>query len=345
MKSKMDELKGFGYRFLGPVIVSFFDEIEKKKNTDAPLFFLAREGYHLQSLFEYYCKTLNKECNTRYLLCSRVFLFKLCLSDVNLIPMTLDHHFKGSLLSLLVRRYGFSGAQINKIINEVKSSKKLLETEISLPSRKDVAIKVLGEVSELFRDELKNKKQLYLNYLEDIDFASATSRVVDIGFSGTIQKILSKLTDSQLIGHYMVTTKNAVNNSQCTFHGHFAEQKEFGEGFSLLDRSLYLESLLTAPHGQVNDIFDEFDGCRFLYSTKTRAQSEFYLIEQVIRGVKEYMDDTIKENLQLSKNFIPEYYSSFVRHPEYFPEDLRNILEVDDHISGFGVLNPVKVFG
>ncbi|WP_353350973.1 hypothetical protein [Oceaniserpentilla sp. 4NH20-0058] len=340
----MDELQSFGYRFLGPIITSFFDEIEKKK-TGNELFFLAREGYHLESLYKYYCGLLGKSYETKYLLCSRVFLFKLCLTDKNLIPLTLGHHFKGSLESLLIRRYGFSGTQINKVKKDLKNSDKLLATEISLPSRQDIAVKAIFDVSRLFINELESKKKLYLKYLDSIGFNSDNKSVVDIGFSGTIQKLLSKITNKKTIGHYMVTTVNAKNSAECTFHGHFSSGQKFGNGYPLLDKSLYLESLLTAPHGQVNDIFGSDDGYRFGYSTKTKAQHEFYLIDQVVEGIRSYMDDTLESGLQLTKEYVPEYFASIVKRPQFIPEGLRNILEVDDHISGFGVLNPIKVFG
>jgi len=344
MLSKMDELQSFGYRFLGPIVTSFFEEIEKHRGQET-LFFLAREGYHLKSLFEHYCEILDINAKTSYLLCSRVFLFKLSLSDKKLLSLSLEHPFKGTFESLLIRRYGFNGAQINKIKSQVKKSDKLLGTEISLPGRQDIAMSALSEVVELFESELQDKKSLYIKYLEDLGFNSNKCHVVDIGFSGTIQKLLSAITKNATVGHYMVTTKNAKDNSECKFLGHFAEGKSFGEGYTLLDRSLYLESFLTAPHGQVNDIFDGLEGYRFGYSTKTRAQSEFYLIEQVVEGVKMYMDDTIKSGLQVDKTKISDYFASIVKRPQYIPQDLRNILEVDDHISGFGVLNPTQVFG
>ncbi len=345
----IQEINQFGYRFLGPITTAFFDEIVSKiiDEEKGKVFFLAREGFFLKQLFEHYASKFNMsgEFDTEYLLCSRAFLFKLAMLDESLIPHTLTHPYKGTVQNLLVRRYGLNGGDINYINSASPSLLEALKNDISLPGDSIKVGYLIAAVSSILKFDLEIKRDIYLNYLHDIGFHQSTNNVIDIGFSGTIQKLLSALSGERTCGHYMVTTCNAVDTEQCKFIGHFAENKTFSEGFTLLDRSLYLESILTAPHGQVIDIFKIQGKTRFGFAPKTRAQHHFGLLEQVAAGAEYYMNDTISENLQLTGAEIPNYYESLVSGLVGFPIELRSILEVDDHISGFGILNPAELFG
>ena len=348
--SSSQDLNQFGYRFIGPVVTAFFDKINLSLDAQAGsnnLFFLAREGYFLQELYKEYLKILNisDKPDVSYILCSRAFLFKLALANESMIPFTLKHHYKGLLRDFICRRYGFNGTDLNRIVNELPHLAKSLAAEIRLPSQSDKLIKIMTEISVLFKPELSHKRELYLSYLHNNGFKSENVSVVDIGFTGTIQTLLSMLTKQKVIGHYMVTTNKAINNEQCTYHGHLADNQVFGKGYPLIDRSLYLESILTAPHGQVIDIFDINGDIRFGYAAKTMAQHHFSVLEQIIKGAKQYMADTLPDSIQLTAGEIPDYYAGLVSDAEYLPAGVRSILEVDDHISGFGVLNPTRLFG
>lgn len=350
MQSTTRELQGFGYRFLGPVITAFFDSITQEMNSSkesSKLFFLAREGYFLKQLYEKYC--IQKGClsdeSNEYLLCSRAFLFKLALTDEALIPLTLQHHYSGTFSNFICRRYGFNGTDLNRIAKELPHLSKALKSKVKLPSQAVDISNKMCEISSLFMPELSHKKELYLNYLNQIGFNEKHLSVVDIGFSGTIQTLLSRLTGRKITGHYMVTTEKAVDTENCTFYGHFSSSQAFGGGYALLDRSLYLESMLTAPHGQVIDIIQVDGAVEFSYAGKTQAQHNFEILEQVVKGAEQYMEDVLPEQLQLTAEEVPQYYAALISDPSLFPEGVHSILEVDDHISGFGILNPAKLFG
>lgn len=341
-------LHDFGYRFLGPVVTAFFDRIVTVGGSEK-LYFLAREGYFLKQLFERYCSVTGSSLSgqAEYLYCSRAFLFKLSLLEADLVDDTLVHHYKGTFLNFLIRRYGLNGGDIDRILCKTPAMSAEFDKEIRLPSETVMVGKLLSGVVDALRPELECKRDLYLSYLQGIDFLDGSEQraVIDIGFSGTIQKLLSRMTGKRTVGHYMVTTQKAIDTELCSFYGHFATGQAFSEGFTLLDRSLYLEALLTAPHGQVVDIFNINGVTRFGYASKTLAQHHFGLLEAVVRGAEQYMEDTVPDGAQLTAEDIPGYYNSLVSSLSGFPAELRSIIEVDDHISGFGVINPAQLFG
>ncbi|WP_430459477.1 hypothetical protein ACQUQU_09685 [Thalassolituus sp. LLYu03] len=349
MNSTTQELHDFGYRFIGPVVTAFFDKVLACCSGHEPktLYFLAREGYFLKQLFDHYqvISGCRPELKSQYLLCSRAFLFKLALADKKLIPSTLQHHYKGSLLNFLTRRFGFSGADINKIMVRLPHITAQMESEVKLPSEAVRIEKVLTDISQLFRSELQAKSELYAEYLKGLGFRNGPLNVLDIGFTGTIQTLLSAMTGESTIGHYMVTTSRAKDTDSCQYYGHLSSGQSFGKGYPMIDRSLYLESVLTAPHGQIIDIFSVNGQSRFGFAQKTRAQHHFEILQQINEGAVSYMQDVLPDETQLAAEDIPEYYAGIVADPASFPMDLRAILEVDDHISGFGVLNPAQLFG
>jgi len=351
MPSSMLELKAFGYRFIGPVVVAFFDAFSKEAKGHGinKLYFLAREGYFLKELYSHYQSygLGISDVNSEYLLCSRAFLFKLMLVDQNQLRDTLIHHYRGSFKDLLVRRYGFNGGDIDIIVFNRVISHADLGMQVKLPSDSDLVEEMLSKVAVAIESQLDDKVSIYNNYLNTIGFyeSGVTKHVVDIGFSGTIQKALSSLTGQQTVGHYMVTTPRAVDGVSCKFNGYFGRDKSFQSDFKLLSRSLFLEAMLTAPHGQIVDIFNVDGETRFGFSAKTRAQHEFGQLRAVMEGAKSYMDDVLPESLQLGADEIPAYYDSLVSGMLGFPRDLRAVFDVDDHISGFGIINPTQLFG
>lgn len=345
------ELNEFGYRFLGPVVTAFFDSMSFscRESNSKSLYFLAREGYFLKCLYAHYSRKslISEELKVEYLLCSRAFLFKLMLCDMSKLHITLAHHYQGTLGEFLVRRYGLCGGDIDQVLAQGKISKMEMQAKIKLPRDSGIVQRYMERVHNALREQVIAKEAIYKSYLEDIGFLNSDNpkHVVDIGFSGTIQKALSDLTGQKTVGHYMVTTKNADNTNLCEFNGYLGRDKSFSEGFSLLDRSLFLEAILTAPHGQVVDIFSIDGETRFGFSSNTKAQHQFGSLRAVVEGAKSYMDDVLPESLQLGAEEIPEYYDSLVSNMSGIPRELRAMLDVDDHISGFGIINPVQLFG
>ena len=342
-------LVAFGYRFMGPVLARYCEDVYLNlmaTNSHSRLFFLAREGYFLKDIVEYYFRLKRYELplQSKYLVVSRVFLFKILLIEIDNIHHTLNHSYSGSLANLLRCRYAFSGAEINYILEAIPELEDCAHLDIELPRDIEIVLRYLKQISSLMSDMLYQKHRSYLEYLSSIDYGGEEVHLFDLGYSGTIQKLLTNITGVPSIGHYFVTTPQAQDTHNCKFIGHLAANKVFNEGYALLDRSLYLEAILTAPQGQLIDICSDNTNTRFIYGKETAAQKNFFMLREVVRGAKEYCKDVVSNQGLLDHDEVAAYYKAFISNENNFPEAIKKVIEVDDSISGFGVINPLSVF-
>ena len=343
------ELKAFGAAFLGPVVAKFYIELEKSIRKDGikKLWFLSREGYFLERIFKELIREIDG-CNieTEYLLCSRTLLFKLSLSKPELVYKSLEHAYKGLLKDFVIERYGFSISEYNKLLSLSSLLGNNFNRYIELPKDNSFVYEVMKEISDKYGFNLKKKLKIYLRYLEEIGFgASKLENLVDLGYAGTIQSLLTDLTGQSTSGHYFITTNAATDSSQKKYNGYLLSGVKFGDGKQLLDRSLFLETILTAPHGQVIDIEEMPDGeLGFVFGKIGPTQVRFNELDLIVEGCIEYVKGIRMTNNFLDVNEVQSYYSNFVGNAQLFPEYIRSLFMVDDTISGNGFLNPIDFF-
>ncbi|WP_210545491.1 hypothetical protein [Rhodoferax sp. PAMC 29310] len=342
-------LRNFGASFLGPVLASFFSKFGNElKDIDSSmnLNFLAREGYFLESVYKKLVeKKLIKKFNSNYLLCSRTFLFKISLAKPELWPRVLGHHYAGNIIEFFKNRFAFTDKEIVNIVNSSLLLKNNAEKRIELPLEKDFVLSIFKEANSAILNIVKPKLRLYLIYLEKINFGkSKEEHVVDLGYAGTIQTLLSYISGVRTTGHYFITTKKATNENLTSFKGYIYNNISFGDEEPLLDRSLYLESLLTAPHGSVVDIDFIDNKISFLFGMETTAQNKFNLIELIVDGAVEYVETAMMKNIVMNSGDLSKYYGKFVSNAGNFPTKTWDLFEMDDAISGFGVINPFYFF-
>lgn len=342
-------LKNFGASFLGPVLSSFFLKLSKyieSANELPTLNFLAREGYFLELVFKKMAENkLIKPVVSNYLFCSRTLLFKISLAKPVLWTKLLNHYYKGKLADFFKDRFAFTPEEIAKITIQSFTLRNSPNQEISLPENKELVLSILTEAKSVIKDITKPKLDLYLRYLKEIGFGSQKNEyVVDLGYAGTIQTLLSDITGVSTIGHYFITTKKATNTKLCKFNGHLLNNINFNGGHPLLDRSLFLESLLTAPHGSVTDICLINKQISFSFGAITTAQLRFSELEIILEGAIDYVLMVNKIKAVLDINELSEYYGRFITKADHFPTQIWDLFEIDDTISGGGIINPLFFF-
>lgn len=345
------DLKRFGAAFLGPIFSVFFFRISKRLKSDNninKLWFLAREGYLLEKSFNAVAQALNFDSiKTGYLFCSRTLLFRLALSNKNLWTKSLEHSYKGSFFNFLKNRYALSKEELKSIYIASSTFRSNSEKNIEIPKDLNLVLSVFEEMPSFFKESMLEKANLYIKYLNQIGFGNnKIEHLIDLGYSGTIQKFLTGLTGISTNGHYFITTRNAENTYNMKFNGYLLESVNFGMGNMLLDRSLFMESILTAPHGQVIDVLKLEDGkIAFNFGVKTPAQKRFHELELICDGATTYAINALKNNNILSYNELVDFYSNFVVNiPSLFPSSISDLFELDDNISGFGFINPITFF-
>ncbi|CAH6828712.1 hypothetical protein VCHA34P112_170108 [Vibrio chagasii] len=335
------DLKQLGASLYAPVIYSFLMEMKDyiKSNEIDTLYFLSREGYFLKKIYDFASSLeVVPKVKTVELMVSRAYMFRLLFSSRKDLDLALSSDFKGSLSYFLRSRF----CQSQQEISGLGFTEDELNKEIKLPENKIYLAELLSKNVSASVEPSSDELSTYIKYLKSVGFISSkTPTVVDLGYAGTIQKALSLLTDKSVDGYYLLNS-NKYNNLQvgdkeCKIYGAFQNGKTFNDGEPMMDKSLILEGLLTAPYAQLKKV-RELDGeFHFIRGEDAGAQENFYYLEAIVKGIFEFIEDVglIKNDT----NLIPDVKSVFDNETSS-KNDFFELLELDDSVSGFGFINP-----
>lgn len=342
------ELETFGMAILGPPLALFYkrmiERLRLQEQTDK-IYFLAREGYFLKQGFEVLGKELGAMATCEYLLISRVLLFRCLMGNSEVAPLICHHEYTGTLETFLTRRCGLSVKEITFLSLPQTDFPEGLDTPISLPQDNKIIEDLLLKNGEELHALTDATRSCYCQYLEEKGvFRDPALNIIDIGYSGTIQKALGALVGRQINGHYLVTTPSAKNTTTNKFTGYLFNRKAWGSGSTLLDKSLYLESLLTSPVGSAINVHKKGDNFVFEHGRITKAQINFRILEVVFEGCIKYCFQVFKHGGISSPHQVDQIYTLQTSFPGQFPPMIREILEVEDEFSGKGIINAVNLY-
>jgi hypothetical protein len=347
--NKATSLKEFGYNFLGPICSEYFHSINEYTQQHQIEFvgFLAREGFLFEKIYAQLCSlNLITDIKREYVLASRSFLFRISIGDPYTWKWSLGHGFEGSLQKLLISRFGFTYEQVAAIFAE-----KDLLTEWDLPTQvADLEKALLPYLSQL-QESVKDSKVSYIEYLKSLGIVSSTKTLLlDVGYSGTIQKLITRLLKIDTSGLYFITTKAGeyeMEGNVAYMDYVFKDNVKMGEGYKMLDRSLFLEALLTSSKGQFVDIrknplSGEYE---FFYSRNAYTQQNIHELECIFDGAIEAVLEMFKNGVRYSQNEIEELYERYTSRRNMLPSATWPLFDVDDAISGNGNVDPLTFFG
>lgn len=339
-------LKEFGYNFCGPLLHTYLSKVLASLDK-APkrVYCLAREGYILQKGLE----VINPQLETHYLYASRTFLFRIMLTDQESWPLSLGHGYEGSIRDFFMARFGFTLEQVNQIIPEDE-----LDKEIVVPADMPKLETLVTNNLEIIQSIVEPTKKAYLKYLASVQLTKETAEqaiLLDVGYSGTIQKLLSLLLKSDTSGIYFITTdssKTAAGDYKANLNFVFKDKVKMGSGYTMLDRSMFMESLFTSPDGQFIDILESplKEGDFMLsFGKRNFTQHHFEKLSLVFEGALEAIAHFNRHNVEFSVEEIEFLYAQYVSKRNLLPRSTWPLFEFDDAISGFGNVNSMQFFG
>ena len=342
-------LREFGKGFLGPLLHVFYARLITRTQLSSSigsLFFLAREGYLLQQGFETLCRASSLQRSSKYLVASRTLLFRLIIANPGSHNLILSHSYKGSLLNFFLYRCGLQAEELGELqVRGTVFESKGMDSYIDLSTDRQKIASLLQDNLERLQIITASSRNAYRDYLDSIGFMSDSHpSIVDIGYSGTIQKALSMFSGNSIKGHYMVTTEGAVNNATNFFTGYLFNRQRWGQGCILLEKSLYLETLLTAPVGSALNIHRQGNGYRFDYGPETISQKRFADIEEIFAGAIEYCIVMNESKISTTPQQADLFYEMFVSCRHNFPPEVLSLLELEDAYSGLGTVKPVDIY-
>ncbi len=348
---KNTSLYEFGYNFLGPICSEYFHHLaEYSACFNKPrLLFLAREGYFFQRAYrQLAAHQLINPLPNDYLYVSRTFLFRINIADPETWQWSLSHKFKGTLAQLLSARFAFSLDQIESIYSTEE-----LEQQWILPEQLTELEVVFSSKIHALDKLVKDSRMAYLDYLSSLAINCTDDLIMlDVGYSGTIQKLLTKMLDKNTNGLYFIATKEGehhIYGNQAQIRSVFKQGVTMGDGYTMLDRSLFLESLLTAPEGQFIDIAKTSEYSLqpfiFLFGRHANTQRNFHELNRLMQGAEDAICYAFKHQVRYSPEEIEMIYEQYAYKRNLLPSASWSLFDVDDAISGNGNVNPLQLFG
>ena len=278
--------RDFGRWVLGPVITKFLIWLIKIASSDGVerLLFCARDGWFLTRDLEH----LKKICpdysfpEIKYLPASRRLIFATNVSSQADLEEFARIPFAGTFREYMLSRFNIVVDDRSETIND---------EQIDPSSDKNIYRKI-----DAYRDEIRTELAIeienYDRYLDKYGFSKLhEDAIVDLGFNGTNQFKYQQHIRRKIKGYYLFFNfdKNNIYAHQCDAKACFNDiSLPNGRDGKVGQKSMFLESFLTAPYGMIRYIDSK---CKLVCEKPKKNQRNFDRKIEVNEGVLEYMDD------------------------------------------------------
>jgi predicted HAD superfamily hydrolase len=203
-----------GYYGFGPLLLGYTKWLIESSINDGieTLYFLSRDGKIMKAAYDVVSKLYPEAPKSEYLLCSRraVNLAKVeSISDI-LDLLHVDFAHRVSLTHLLKHRFGVNIESIpDEVLREHGYSAESKLTVSDIPKLQNLFV----EIQDILLLSASKERDNYLEYLNNSQiFNSDKNSIVDIGYAGTMQESLYKLSGSKVKigGYYLITFRQAL---------------------------------------------------------------------------------------------------------------------------------------
>lgn len=282
-----------GYLVFGPLVADYLLWLSRLALSRGvgQILFLSREGYLLQKAFaqlQAACPPL-AALRGSYVLASRRGTGVPTLREATDLDALLGSTYTGNLHALLQARLGTPAttaiaAQLGDA--EMRSTVLLPEMRAALLQKLTPAMPALLHVAAAEREG-------YLRYWREA-VADAPAMVADLGYAGTIQAQLGRLTGTALGGGYFAVNAGIaqVEPSGWAEARYFDGRGTDAQTSPILQHDLLLETFLTAPDGQFSHFALRDDGTiEPVFADNELDPAHFATVAAVQQGALDFVAD------------------------------------------------------
>lgn len=355
-------LHHFGYWYFGPVLLAYVKWIMDRAKTDniSTLYFLARDGDILIRIYRLLQEYVDYEVpNSIYLEVSRRSVGVPFVQRREQLDKLLQPDYPGGRLrDLVLVRLGIDLADHPEVDVQAYGFGSM-EANVCLPADLPKVKLLSYRLLETCRTHFAKEQEYSLGYLRDMGFFDKGSKaVVDIGYSGTLQRILNDVSSGEPIhGYYMVLYKTfdaLVNNPGIRAQGLFGDRIDPRAKELSIDRySLFYEMILSSVRGPVSSYVREPDGRHRPIYAPVSPKEKYKLLKLPIihegildycRDVLELLDATAKAvgcriSVPASEtNLLLAPFQSFLENPCLADMEMLAGYSLDDEYCGQGIL-------
>jgi glycosyltransferase involved in cell wall biosynthesis/FMN phosphatase YigB (HAD superfamily) len=289
---EINSLQDFGYAAFGPALASFMAWLIREARNDGinQLLYASREGHLLKQAHDLISRHIQIPAG-EYFLCSRRAAVFASIREPASIDTMLGAHFKGSFGDFLRMRLGIEDLAPYR----ARLGDERCDTPGELPEQTEAYRQNLLACGDLLEKAASLERVAYENHARQI-IGDQRAALVDIGYSGTIQRALNRFLSNIAGGYYFVTVEKAAEIER---DGHFAKGcfghhiNAFHSDIPLYQFSLLSEAILTAPHGQLIRFEAHGTDTTPRFKAPGLAQEHFADIDQMHQGALQYLSDVL----------------------------------------------------
>ncbi len=338
--------EGLGYSVIGPLLFDYLTWLIRlaRQKRITTLLFLSREGYLLEQGFQRLKQTSQKlgDLTGHYLLASRRGTGTPSLHTIDDIGLLLDSSYTGTLAGLIQARLGSAATDV--VDRRLGSA--LMQRDVYLPEMRADILEWIAPAATDLLELAATERAAYLKYWHAVT-DGAPALLADIGYSGTIQANLSRLTGQTLGGGYFALNDRATKivadswASARYFDGRDGSSSALS---TILRHDLLLETLLTAPSPQFSHFtIDEAGATQAMHAAPELTAAQWALIAQVHEGALAFVDDIC--NVTQDESYLLELDCQSIQIPLHCVGSGRwsapwlTELHLDDQFTGRGVVS------
>ncbi len=199
--------------------------------------------------------------------------------------------------------------------------------------------------------EASAENNILLQYLDSVGLTSSeNAAVVDVGYSGTIQKSINKLLTGPIHGFYFATAHNIRDTmpDNAFAEGCYVELGQaINTGSRIFSNSFCLEQLLSANDPQVTKyVFDEDNLFKPCFKVLSEAELSTQLTRNALQeGAMDFVYQSVDIKNKFYNSFEPSVEIADVLYADFIEATLENknsVLEkmvLDDDYCGRGLIN------
>lgn len=343
-----------GFNVIGPVVLAFCQwalERARQEKIDK-LYFLAREGKLIKQVYDTWTKKDSNVPKSYYLQVSRRAVTVPLITSMNeVLEIASGDFYSNRIEYFLVERFGIT--LTTEEWNEIYTKKLWIKGELLRIADKDLKklTPLLKHLLPKMLEEAKQERKTLERYMDQMELKDNSKKaVVDVGYSGTIQKALNNLLQKPIHGLYFATSEkvaHGLNDDVLTDGCYTSKGKPRFANSRIYTHSFSLEQLLSADDAQIVKYVEAAGGTleKQFKKLRTEEQSTVKTRSELQKGILAYVEAAVEIKQGIYPKFCPDIEMADLIYTQFINADIKRrnaVLEkmiLDDDYAGRGLVS------
>ena len=303
----VDCAEDFGYLFCAPMITDFVHWMRGRIKDDGigEILFGARDGYLLQKLYV----MLGSNESPFYFYTSRTASIRAGMRTESDIDYVDSMRYSGTPEEALRVRFGIDVPNVDSV-----------------------------DRNALILEKAEHQRENYRKYIEKLGIKGGDLAFFDFVAKGTTQMYLHKLFSQHMKGYYFLQLEPEFMADKGLDIEPFYSDEEKDKS-AIFDNYYILETVLTAPHPQIEEMDDNGNP---VFVKETRSEKDLAVFDRMQSGIIDYFEDYIHilpDSVRENNKKLDEMLLALVNRVKILDEDFLSI-RVEDPF--FGRMTDIK---